>query len=164
MLYYITFSLISFLVFLVAHVVIFHKKPPQRRFRSMILTCLCAVVFYIVTALVFKGTGLYPFLTNLIPEIHVDFFNGVFLYLFICFFYFHLIIVFDSSVTTRMMVEFEKSRDKKLKLDELKRAYSLEEKFENELVDMQFLDRIAAKLVNILRLPQIIKSIKFTYL
>lgn len=142
MLYYLTIALISFIIFLAIHVSVFHFFPPKRRFRSIILTVLLALVFYGVLALILSNSGFKHMLKEAIPGVFVEFANTTFLYLFLCYFYFHLIIVFDSSVTTRIMVEIEKSKEKKLTLEELENKYSLEKKFEGELEDMQYLDRL----------------------
>lgn len=145
MLYTIILSSISFIFFLVLHVVVFHKLKPKRRFRALVLTAALSLIFYSVIYNFLFDSRFNLFLTSLQVDSFIDFLNGGFVYIFICFFYFHLMIVFDSSVTTRIMAEIAKSRDKRLTITELKSAYSLEDKFKREFKDMNFLDRIVEK-------------------
>lgn len=143
MLFTILLTVISFVFFLLVHIIIFHKKAPKRRFRTMIYIILFLLVLYTCVFYVCMKTGIYNKVNGLVSEYVVILLNGIFVYFFLCFFYFHQIIVFDSSVTTRIMVELEKSDNKRLTLNQLKEKYSLQEKYERELLDMGYMDRIA---------------------
>jgi len=144
MLYSILLAAFAFFLFLLIHVVIFHMYPPKRRFRTLVYLALVCLMAYSI--LFFLGYGMVR--GKILPGVTdrmLDLAGGLFFYFFICFAYFHQIIVFDRSVTPRMMVEVETSPNKRLTKEGLKSRYSLEDKFKKELVDMDFMKRIELK-------------------
>lgn len=142
MLFAVIMAVVAFCIFLTAHVIIFHKWPPKRRFRTLIGIALTSLILTGVISYILVRAGLYEVINAFIPEWIVGAAGGVFLYFFIYFLYFHQIIVFDRSVTPRMMVEFDSAPEKRLTIDELKSRYSLEAKLKRELDDMNYMKRI----------------------
>ncbi len=142
MLYGIVISTLSFMIFVIAHVSIFHRIHPKRRFRTIATVALLSLVLYSALFSVCLRVEIFSIFSSIIPEVIVDALNGLFVYFFLLFFYFHLIIVFDSSVTTRIMIEIDRSPDRRLTVDQVKSRYSLEDKFERELADMEHVGRI----------------------
>ena len=134
---------ISFFVFLTLHVIIFHNRPPERRFRTLIYISAGSLLLYGILFYFGVKIGVNDAVNAFAPAWIINILNGLFIYLFIYFFYFHLIIVFDRSVSPRMMVELDKSPDKRLTVDGIKSAYSLEEKLRRELDDMDYMLRMA---------------------
>lgn len=136
-------SLAAFIIFLIVHVYVFHTVQIKRRFRTLLVISLFCLLLY---AMFFYGAfrlGVYGKINSVIPWQIADILNGIFLYFFFLYFYAHLVIVFDRSVTVRIMVDIEQSKHKQLRLDEIKAGYSLEDKFRYEIEDMIFLKRIA---------------------
>jgi len=135
-------SVIFFLVFLSAHVFIFHFFPPKRRFRSLITILGISLILYTAAFLAMNSAGLITAEKNEDSIRMTDMLAGIFIYFFLYYAYFHQVIVFDRSITPRMMVEIENSPSKKVTLSELKKLYSVEEKFRKELDDMIFMERM----------------------
>ena len=133
---------ISFVLFLVTHVIIFHKSPPKKRFRTMVMIAMASLVFYAIALRIVHGTAMAEAVNTIIAPDIVSVLNSIFVYLFLLFFYAQLIVIFDSSVSTRIMVDIDESAQRRLTLREIRSGYSLEEKFKDELEDMQYLDRI----------------------
>ena len=133
---------ICFLFFLITHIVIFHFRPPQRRFRTLIYLLLSSMILFIVTFWLLTITGFAAKVNSLIPENVIGVFMGLFVYFFCWYFYTHLVVVFDRSVTPRIMVEIDNGKDHKATIAQIKKNYSLEEKFRKELIDMDIMHRI----------------------
>jgi len=133
---------ICFIFFLSAHVIIFHKWPPKRRFRTLIYLVLVSILLYAVIFVTGVITGFSDMINTLISGRIMGILSGIFIYFFIYFFYFHLIIIFDRSVTPRIMVEIDQSAEKRLTIEEIKSRYRLEDKVRKEFVDMDLMGRI----------------------
>lgn len=133
-----------FSLFVITHVILFHKRNVRRRFRALITFVF---IFSIIYSILVYSTDLFQFHFELpiIWELFVDFLNGVFIYAFFCYFYFHFVVVVDRSVSPRIMVEIEKSPNKKLSFEEIKQSYNLSDKLDYELEDMIMLKMIERK-------------------
>ena len=96
----VAFAFLSFVLFVLAHVFIFHSVSIKRKFRAIV-----GIVIFVA--------AINCSLFLLLPEFKVGgsllkitvILNALFLYLFCYYFYFHLIIVMDRSVSVRMLVE-----------------------------------------------------------
>lgn len=138
-------AVLSFLVFMSIHIYIFHFRAPKKRFRSLIYTLVFSILVFTALFFLCEKAGLGKGINKLIPLKLADLANGLFAYFFIYYFYLHLIVVFDRSVTPRMMMEIANSKDKRIRFEELKANYSLENKFKKELIDMDEMDRIKSR-------------------
>ncbi|MFC1646148.1 hypothetical protein ACFL2Y_03115 [Candidatus Omnitrophota bacterium] len=70
------------------------------------------------------------------------FLTGVYVHLFLGFFYLHFIQIMDRTPTARIMIELENSPNKRMTQDELKKIYSMESKICDALNDMVILGRL----------------------
>lgn len=134
------FSVLFFGMFLVAHMFTFHFFDPKRKFRSMLLTILFIGSAYSVFLLILPEKVFFPRDRSILDGI-VEWALIIYFYFFLWYFYFHSLIVVDRSISIRMLVEIFTSRGGRLSLEEMKKRYSLEEKFSDEVKDMLFLDR-----------------------
>jgi hypothetical protein len=130
-------GLSCFLLFL-SHIFILHKFNIRRKFFAIAVSSSCGLFLYSVCFLATPKSFFY----GVIPVILLAFLNGAFLHFFLGYFYLHLIQLIDRSLSTRMMVEIEKSPSHKLSAQELKQAYSIDEKISYELEDMVVLGRL----------------------
>lgn len=131
-----------FALFLALHVFIFHNKPPKRRFRTLIYLLVLSCFLFILTYILFNIFGVTDKINNSLPTQYMSMAAGLFVFFFCWYFYAHLVVVFDRSVTPRMMVEIYKAENKKITIEQMKKEYSLEEKFRHELDDMDIMHRI----------------------
>lgn len=135
-------SFMAFAVFFFSCVLIFHFFPPRRRFFTMMFLALCALLAYACFYYISANTGISALINSRLPSKTADILCGLFIYSFIFAFYFQLVIIFDSSVTTRIMVELEESGGKGLTDEGIRKRYSLDDKFQDELRDMDYMRRI----------------------
>lgn len=133
--------LICFLGFIIAHALVFHHLHPQRRFRATVCIMSASVICYaLVFWFILKNYRGQP-LGGIFSLKSVDALAGLFIYVFFLAFYYQLLVLFDRSVSIRMMIDIDRSGEKGLTLEELKSSYSLEGKFRDEVRDMLFLSR-----------------------
>ena len=135
-------GIFCFIFFLLTHVIIFHLRPPERRFRTLIYILLSSIILFILSFWLLTISGFSQKINSLIPENVSGILMGLFVYFFCWYFYVHLVIVFDRSVTPRIMVEIDKGKNHKASIDQIKNNYSLEGKFRKELIDMDIMHRI----------------------
>ncbi len=135
-------SSIFFLLFLILHIFIFHGGMVKRRFRTLLIVSLFCLLLYSLSYYWLVLSGANKTLNAVLPSAFVDTLNGIFVYFFCFYFYAHLVIVLDRSVSVRMMTDIDRSDRRKLTLEELKSEYSLEDKFRYEVDDMIYLDRL----------------------
>jgi len=132
-------------VFLLVHVMIFHYRPPVRRFRSMVYMVIIVLAGYTLVFLLLAGTKAAAAINALMPLRLADPAAGLCVYFFFYFAYFHQVIVFDRSVTPRIMIEIMNAEGGRIDLGGLKKNYSMEDKFKRELTDMVYMERMEEK-------------------
>ena len=108
-------ALSSAAIFLVLHVVIFHYLRPKRHFRSIVLTFLGCIPVYTVLFMVFADSFAAHY-----------FLNGLVLFLFLFLGYCQFYFIVDRSVSVRIMIEIENSKEKRLTENQIQDVYSLE--------------------------------------
>ncbi len=138
----ILFATAAFVFFLAIHVLIFHFRPPKRRFRTLIYIVIASLVLYSILFFLSAGSGFSSRLNGFIDGKWAELGGGLFFYFFFYYAYFHQVIIFDRSVTPRIMMEIDQSTCRRITVDELKKKYSLEEKFKKELDDMDHMGRM----------------------
>ena len=121
-----------FIIFLFLHIIIFHNCKIKQRFRVLMR------IFYSLLPLYILLYTLVPTDTLIImpadPRLTLgsviglskvfNFLLGILIYLLLFFGYCQFYFIIDRSISVRIMIEVEKSKDKKLTLEEIKRAYS----------------------------------------
>jgi hypothetical protein len=133
-------AVVFFGMFLTAHAAIFHFAKPERKFRSMLLTFLFFAAVYAAVLVTLPEKAVLC-ADRFVPEEISGLALSVYLHFFLWYFYFHSLIVADRSISIRMLVEILKRHGAGASPDDIKRSYSLEEKFRDEIRDMLFLDR-----------------------
>jgi len=111
----------------------------------LIMLVLASILVYSFIYWGLYFSGVQRVFTGLMNVRVVDAAGGLAVYFFFYYAYFHQVVVFDRSVTPRMMVELHQSLAGKLTLEEIKSRYSLENKVKKELEDMDIMDRILKK-------------------
>jgi len=136
---------VGFADFLLSHIIVFHYRPPKKRFRMLMVLLVSTAFFYALVFWVLVRFGVAARLDALVPQQLMALLFGAFVYFFIWYFYAHLVVVFDRSVTPRMMIEVYTAPGKKLTFEGMKERYSMRDKFVRELDDMVYMGRIERK-------------------
>ena len=122
-------SIVTFVLFVLTHIMLFHFKDVKRKFRTMMLLfVMCGLINILSGFLFFNG------LVNNVSIVLIIFF----IYWFSWFFYAHFIIVINRSISVRVLTELVSSKNG-LTEEQIRARYSLKDKIEDEIKDMCFL-------------------------
>ena len=121
-----------FIVFLLLHIVIFHNRKIGQRFVTLVAIFCSLLPVYIflyilipVEAMLILRADLSEAPGSVIGLSKVfNFLIGILFYLFLFFGYCQFYFIIDRSISVKMMIELEKSGDKKLTLEQIKKVYS----------------------------------------
>ena len=114
--------LIAFFCFILLmniHFIIFRKWKIEKRFRAMGIIFASLLPVY---TLIFLLTP--DFFTTSASFTIVNFLNGMLLYLLLFFGYGHFYFLVDRSISARIMVELESSKEKQLTREQIEEVYS----------------------------------------
>jgi len=131
-----------FLLFL-SHIFIFHNFNIKRRFFMMVKVFASGLVVYLLLFLMIDENSVQRLIGIFVPMIVLGFLNGAFLHFFFWYFYLHFIQIVDRTPTARIMIEIQRSPEKRLSLEEMKRLYSIDRKISCELEDMVVLGHLS---------------------
>lgn len=137
-------GVICFIIFLIAHVVIFHTRRIKYRFLSIIKTFLSIIPLYIVLYILIptRILTIMPHDERLLAGWAIatgkvfNFSLGLLIYLLLFFGYCQFYFIIDRSISIKIMIELEKRKDKKLTFDEIKKLYDLDYIFSRRLKHM----------------------------
>ena len=130
-----------FLIFL-SHVVIGHKINIKRHFHFMSGVFFLGILVYAILFIAVPADQIQRFISALLPLSLLAFANGAFIYIFLCVLYLYLLQITDRSAAVRIAVEIEKSPEKQLTMEQIKRLYDIDDKIYNGLEDMAALGRL----------------------
>jgi hypothetical protein len=122
---------LCFLIFLIIHAIIFHNWKIQRRFISLAVIFCSLLPLYVILYIAIPAEPLIliPADPTLTAEIIIEtskvfnFLLGLFIYLLLFFGYCQFYFIIDRSISVKIMIELEKSPNKKLSLEEIKKVY-----------------------------------------
>lgn len=120
-----------FIVFLIIHVIVFHTRRIQFRFVALMKIFLNLLPLYILLYVLIPQEAMIimPADPRVAPGVVIglskvfNFMLGVLIYLLLFFGYCQFYFIIDRSISVRVMIEIEKSKDKKLNLEEIKELY-----------------------------------------
>jgi hypothetical protein len=121
-----------FILFLFLHVVIFHTREIRHRFLSLagIFSSLLPVYILLYILVPTEAMLIMPADPRVTPGVVIgiarafNFILGILIYLLLFFGYCQFYFIIDRSISVRIMIELEKSEDKKLTLEQIKNVYS----------------------------------------
>lgn len=121
-----------FIAFLLLHIIIFRTRKINFRFRMLVWIFLSLFPLYTVLYIaispdllcVLFSNNKLNFVSQMGSPTIFDFLLGIFIYLFLFFGYCQFFFIIDRSISVRIMIELEKSADKKLNFEQIKNIYS----------------------------------------
>lgn len=132
-----------FILFFTTHVIVFHNFNVRRRFRTLFSMWIGLFPIYIVMFVLIPKDAFLPIIVLFGSLKAIGFLYGVIIYVIFVFFYIHLIIFVDRSVSTRIMMDIDNSANRKLSLEQIKQIYNLDGKIAYELEDMKYIGYIS---------------------
>ena len=120
-----------FIVFLILHNFIFHNWKIKFRFRALVWIFYSLLPLYMLLYTLIPGDAmlLMPINYMITPVVVIgiskifNFSLGILIYLLFFFGYCQFYFIVDRSISVRIMIGLEKSKDKKLTLEQIKKAY-----------------------------------------
>lgn len=121
-----------FTVFLFLHFIIFHKRKIKYRFVTLlrIFCSLLPVYVFLYILIPTEAMIIMPADPRIDPGVVIglsrvfNFLLGILLYLLLFFGYCQFYFIIDRSISVRIMIELERSKDKRLNLEQIKKIYS----------------------------------------
>ena len=121
-----------FILFLFFHMVIFHRRRIEYRFVALLKIFCSLLPVYILLYLIIPTESLIlmPADPRITPGAVIgvakafNFLLGILIYLLLFFGYCQFYFIIDRSVSVRVMIELERSQDKRLTFEEIKQRYS----------------------------------------
>lgn len=135
---------LCFLLFLILHVIIFHKRNIASRFNALVRIFLLLLPVYIVLYRIIAGDAIIFALFELKAisatviglSAGFNFCMGILVYLLLFFGYCQFYFIVDRSISVRVMIEIEKNKNKCLSLEEIENIYSQDYIFSRRLGHM----------------------------
>ncbi|MBU4343406.1 MAG: hypothetical protein KKG21_05300 [Candidatus Omnitrophica bacterium] len=122
---------ICFNAFFILHIFIFHNWKMKFRFRALVRIFYSLLPLYMLLYISIPGDALLllPADPAITPGVVIglskifNFSLGIFIYLLLFFGYCQFYFIIDRSISVRIMIRLEKSKDKRLTLEQIKKAY-----------------------------------------
>lgn len=133
-----------FIVFLFLHFIIFHKRKIKFRFLALVRIFFSLLPLYVLLYILipYEALLIMPADPRLAPVVVIglsktfNFLLGILIYLLLFFGYCQFYFIIDRSISVRVMIEIEKSRDKRLTPEQIKKLYSPDYIFSRRLKHM----------------------------
>lgn len=123
-----------FFIFLLINILIFHFNRIKRRSKTLLIIFFFVSVLYCIFYILLVLPVCYTILTSFI-----FFINGFVLYAFLFICYLEFYFTADRSITVRIMIELEKSKDMKMTYEEIKKIYDIEtDIFKRRFIELEF--------------------------
>lgn len=140
-------GLFCFIIFLILHVVIFRRYELNERFKTLVYIFLSLFPVYTLVYLLIPYDlvavmpaepvkPLLPLWLILSLSSVVNFLGGLMLYIFLFLGYCQFYFIVDRSISVRVMIELEKSPNKKLSFKEIEKIYDFDEILSRRLQHM----------------------------
>jgi len=132
-------SIFTFALFLCVHVVIFHARNVQNRFRALVrIFFFCMGVYLVLAAmlpadLIHEGVQEEDALGRMITYL-----NGLIIYVLLFFSYAHFYFVIDRSISSRIMVDLLASPGLSGTFEDIARTYAPQGILKRRILDMVY--------------------------
>lgn len=126
---------LCFILFLAVHIIVFRSIDLKERFRALTIIFIAIVPFYVFIYLLIPASyGVVVMTQPVTPMLSLEtinilsgilnFMSGLMFYVFLFLGYCQFYFIVDRSISVRVMIEIEKSKDKKLSFDDIMQVYS----------------------------------------